>query len=267
MIKHKAVLRIVFLGMIFFYLPYRSIAWGMLGHRIVGEIASTYLTQKARKEVQQILGTESMAIASNWADFIKADTSYKYLNSWHYIDVDSALNYREFQSDLKSDVAADAYTKLNFLVKQLKNKNLPQAKKLMYLRLLIHIAGDIHQPFHVARKGDAGGNDIKVSWFGQPSNIHRVWDEQLIDFQKLSYTEYTAAINHVSNQQKAAWQKQPISKWLFDSYNISEQLHKELQQPDQKLSFQYNFKHIETLNEQLLKGGVHLAGLLNQIFG
>ncbi|MEJ7685473.1 MAG: hypothetical protein WKG06_48055 [Segetibacter sp.] len=44
-------------------------------------------------------------------------------------------------------------------------------------------------------------------------------------------------------------------------------MHKGLQQPDKKLSFQYNFKYIETLNEQLLKGGVHLAAVLNQIFG
>ncbi|WP_211217458.1 S1/P1 nuclease [Segetibacter koreensis] len=242
-------------------------AWGMLGHRIVGEIASTYLTPKARKEIQQILGTESIAMASNWADFIKSDTTYKYLNSWHYIDFDSAINYTRMQSYLKSDTATDAYTKLNFLIRKLKNKKLSQNEKLMYLRLLIHIAGDVHQPLHSARTGDAGGNEIKVSWFGQPSNLHRVWDEQLIEFQRLSYTEYAAAINHASVKQRLTWQKQSISNWLFDSYRISEQLRKELQQPEQKLSFQYNFRHIETLNEQLLKGGVHLAGLLNQIFG
>lgn len=261
----RVLLRIVFFGM-FFYLPFQSMAWGMLGHRIVGEIASSYLTSKTRKEIEQILGTESIAIASNWPDFIKSDTAYRYLNPWHYINFDSALTYTQMQSYLKTDTAADAYTKLNFLVKQLKNKGLPKSEKLMYLRLLIHIAGDVHQPFHAARSGDAGGNDIKVSWFGEPSNIHRVWDEQLIDFQKLSYTEYTAAINHVSPKQKDLWQKQPISKWLYDSYSISEQLHRELQQPDQKLSYQYNFKYVKTLNEQLLKGGVHLAALLNQIF-
>ncbi len=262
----RVIWKIFLFGILFCYLPYLSMAWGMLGHRIVGEIASTYLTSKARKEIQQILGTESIAMASNWPDFIKSDAKYTYLNRWHYIDFDSALNYTTMQADLKTDTATDAYTKLNFLVKQLKNKDLPKSEKLMYLRLIIHIAGDIHQPFHSARKGDAGGNDIKVSWFGQSSNIHRVWDEQLIDFQKLSYTEYTAAINHVSLKQKELWQKQPVSKWLYDSYSISEQLHRELQQPDQKLGYQYNFKYVKTLNEQLLKGGIHLAALLNQIF-
>lgn len=262
----KLLLRGLYLGLLFFYLPYQSNAWGILGHRIVGEIASSHLTPKARKEIQRILGTESVAMASNWADFIKSDAAYKYLNPWHYINFDSALSYTQMQQYLKRDIATDAYTKLNFLVKQLKKKNLPQHKKLMYLRLLIHVVGDVHQPFHAARNGDTGGNDIKVSWFGKSSNIHRVWDEQLIDFQKLSYTEYTTAINHVTKKQKSIWQKQPVSKWLYDTYRISEQLHRELPH-DHKLSFEYNFKHINTLNEQLQKGGIHLATLLNQIFG
>ncbi len=254
-------------GMLFFYLPYQSLAWGMLGHRIVGEIASSYLTPKANAEIKKILGNETIAMASNWADFIKSDTTYKYLSAWHYIDVEKGLTYKEMQEVLLKDTAADAYTKINFLVKQLKNKSLPLAQKRMYLRLLIHIAEDVHQPFHASAEGDKGGNDLKVSWFGASSNIHRVWDEQLIEYQELSYTEYVRAINFTTLKQRTEWQKQPLSKWLFDSYTISGQLRDELSKPDQKLSFQYNFNHVKTLNEQLLKGGVHLAGLLNQIFG
>lgn len=257
----------IILAALFFYLPFQSMAWGLLGHRIVGEIAAQYLTPKARKAIQQILGTESIAMAGNWADFIKSDTTYKYLNTWHYINVDSTLTYSQMLTYLKTDTTADAYTKLNFLTKNLADKKLTKREKLMYLRLLIHIAEDVHQPFHVSRSGDQGGNEIRVSWFGQSSNIHRIWDEQIIESQKLSYTEYAAAINHVDAKQKNTWQKQPLSKWLFDSYQISEQLHKELKQPGLKLGYEYNFKHLETLNNQLLKGGVHLAALLNQIFG
>ena len=137
----------------------------------------------------------------------------------------------------------------------------------MYLRLLIHIVGDVHQPLHVSEEGDAGGNDIKVTWFGTPSNLHRLWDEQLIDDQKLSYTEYTKAINFSTAAQRKVWQSQPISQWLFESYTISVQLHNEITSQNPKLSYRYNFDHIYTLNDQLLKGGVRLAGVLNDIFG
>jgi hypothetical protein len=252
---------------LFLSVSQRCAAWGMLGHRIVGEIASSYLTSNASKEIKKILGNETMAIASNWADFIKSDTSYRYLNEWHYVDVEKGLNSSRMTAVLQKDTAADAYTRLNFMIKQLKNKNLPQSQKRMYLRLLIHIVGDIHQPFHVSARGDKGGNDIKVLWFGQPSNIHRVWDEQMIEGQQLSYTEYTMAINFTSPGQRRAWQKLPVTNWFFESYAISEKLHEELKTPDQKLSYQYVFNHISTVNDQLLKGGVRLAALLNQIFG
>ncbi len=257
----------LFFVAVLFYLPFQSMAWGMLGHRIVGEIASSYLTPKARFEIQKILGDESIAIASTWADFIKSDTSYKYLNNWHWIDFDKDLTFPQMEKVLQNDTRADAYTKINFLVKELKNKKLGRDKKIMYLRLLIHIVGDVHQPFHVSEEGDNGGNNLKVQWFNEPSNIHRVWDEQLIEYQELSYTEYTRAINHASQKQKTEWQKQPIPVWLFDLYTISQQLRKDLQDPTPKLGYQYNFKNIAIVNQQLLKGGIHLAGLLNQIFG
>ena len=263
----KLFMRKTILIGLFFYLPFQSMAWGLLGHRIVGKIADSYLTPKARHAVQQILGTESIAMASNWADFIKSDPAYPYLSSWHYINVPDDLSYPEFQSYLKNDTTVDAYTKLNFIIKQLKNKELRKDKKLLYLRLLIHIVGDVHQPMHVSRKADEGGNLIKVLWFNQRTNLHSVWDDKLIDYQQLSYTEYARAINHTTAAERRKWQRQPISEWLYESYTISQKLYSEITVPDQKLSYRYNFDHIATLNEQLLKAGVRLAGLLNQIFG
>lgn len=251
---------------LFLCLPASLKAWGLLGHRIVGGIADLYLTKKAKDEVKKILGNETIAIASNWADFIKSDTSYKYLSAWHYIDFEGDLTYGQMEEYLKTGKAADAYTRLNFLIKELRNKSLPQAKKQMYLRLLIHIAGDVHQPFHVSQKGDNGGNNLNVFWFGNATNIHRVWDEQLIDFQQLSFTEYINAINFTTLRQRMQWQKDPVSQWLFESYTISTRLRKELGQGDLKLGYSYNFKNIGIVNEQLLKGGIRLAGLLNSIF-
>ena len=136
----------------------------------------------------------------------------------------------------------------------------------MYLKLLIHFVGDIHQPFHVGRHEDLGGNKIKLTWFSTSTNLHAVWDEQLINFQQLSYTEYTTAINHTTLKQRLAWQKQPISEWFIESHQIAERLYSGVT-PDQKLSYRYNYDNIQILNERLLKAGVRLAGLLNQLFG
>lgn len=251
---------------LFFYLPLQSGAWGLLGHRIVGQIADRYLTPAARLQVSKILGFESIAMTSNWPDFIKSDTTYNYLSTWHYINLKGGLPYAEVKSFLLSDTSINAYTRINFLVKELKKKNLPAKDKVLYLRLLIHIVGDIHQPLHVGRPEDRGGNSIKVLWFNAPYNLHQVWDAQLINSQQLSYTEYTAAIDHTTKAQRAAWQKEPLYDWFWQSYQLAEKIYADVKAPEEKLGYNYEFKYIETLNSQLVKGGVHLAGLLNSIF-
>ncbi len=261
----QAIKRIV-LFLFLFSLPFYSFSWGVLGHRIVGEIAESYLTPKAKAVIQKILGHESIALAGNWADFIKSDSTYDSLYNWHFINLDSGLTRKQVQACLDSDTATDVYTKVNYLIRQLKNRQLSMDKKRSFLKLLIHFIGDMHQPLHVARKVDFGANRIRVQWFNNATNLHAVWDESLVNFQQLSYTEYTRAINFTSQKQRLAWQKQPISEWIIESYQITEKLYSEIKEPNQKLSYDYNFKHIHKLNERLLKGGVRLAGVLNQLF-
>ncbi|GAA4783569.1 S1/P1 nuclease [Olivibacter ginsenosidimutans] len=258
----------LFTAIIFYCFSYStSFAWGLTGHRVVAEVADHHLSKKARKNIQQILGHESLAMAANWADFIKSDPTYQYLNSWHYVNFKSGLTFEQLAQQLHQDTVANAYNKLLLLIDQLKHRqSLDHNKQIQYLRLLIHIVGDIHQPMHTGRPEDLGGNTIKLYWFKQATNLHRIWDEQLIDFQQLSYTEYAQAIDFTTKQQYADWQHSSLEHWLFESYQVTESLYKEIQ-PKEQLSYRYNFDHLETLNTQLLKGGIRLAGLLNDIFG
>jgi hypothetical protein len=248
------------------YIPMQSMAWGTIGHRVCGQIADSYVNAKARKAIQAILGDESIAITSNWADFIKSDPAYSYLYNWHFINLEKAYTYPELQAYLKADTITDAYTKVNFLTAELKKKNTTKANKLLYLRMLIHIVEDLHQPLHTGHLSDKGGNDVKVQWFGKDSNLHSVWDSQLIDFQQLSYTEYATMINHTTLAQRTKLQAAPLSEWIFESDQIADKLYNDVK-PGENLSYKYNFKYIGLLNDQMVKAGVRLAGLLNQIFG
>ncbi|RFZ92757.1 S1/P1 Nuclease [Mucilaginibacter conchicola] len=264
--KLNLVKRIV-LGLAIMYLPLQSMAWGTNGHRICGQIADSYLTPKARKAIQAILGDESIAITSNWADFIKSDPKYNYLYNWHFINMEKEMTGSELQEHLKNDTTTDAYTKLNYLVAELKKKNISKADKLLALRMVIHIVEDIHQPMHTGHFADKGGNDIKLTWFNNQTNLHSIWDSQLIDFQQLSFTEYVAWINHTTLPQRTEWQKAPISEWILESNHLAAKIYAGVKDGDKVNVYRYNFEYIGIMNQQLLKGGVRLAGLLNQIFG
>lgn len=263
----KNIIIKLIIGIALIYTPLQSMAWGPEGHRICGQIADSYLTAKARAAIKAILGDESIAITSNWADFIKSDPDYNYLSVWHYVDLDKDYTLPELQEYLNQDTKTDAYTKLNFVINELKKKDLSKENKLLYLRMLIHMIEDVHQPLHVGHTEDKGGNDIKLTWFNNPTNLHSIWDSQLIDFQQLSYTEYVQNINHCTAAERAEWQKAPISEWIFESGQIANKVYAEVKTGDALNGYKYNFNHIATVNQQLLKAGVRLAGVLNQIFG
>ncbi|MES2417836.1 MAG: S1/P1 nuclease [Bacteroidota bacterium] len=248
------------------YLPFTAGAWGVLGHRIVGEIADFYLNAKARKAVQQILGSESLPMAANWGDFIKSDTSYNYLSNWHYVNLPANLSKEATFSFLEQETGANIYNKTNEMIEVLKNANSTSDQKKLALRMLIHLMGDMHQPMHTARKEDLGGNKVQLTWFGEKSNLHRVWDESLIDFQQLSFTEYAKAINHTTKQQVNDWQQASLKDCVFESYQICNRIYATGVKNDDRLSYRYNFDWINTVNEQLLKGGVRLAKVLNDIY-
>jgi len=248
-----------------FIIPFTSHAWGTTGHRVIGAVAETYLTPQARKAVKEILGNESMAMVSNWADFVKSDTAYNYLYNWHFLDFRDSLSYADVMHIMKTDTAANVYNKTQWIISELKKKDLAKDKKVMYLKLLIHFIGDIHQPLHHGNEKDLGGNRVKVSWFNESTNLHTVWDTKLVDFQQLSYTEYVNWINHATTAQRIAWQKQPMTDWIYESYEISRKIYKNTP-ADSKLSYRYNYEWVSTVNSQLLKGGVRLAGILNEIF-
>jgi hypothetical protein len=259
----------LFIIALFFYLPLQTMAWGQLGHRVVAQIADSYLTPKARLELQKILGNESLAMAANWGDFIKSDPNYKYLYNWHFVDLKAGESFDSAAAYLQTDTLPNAYNKINFMIRELKtNKSLSADKKLLYVRMLIHIVGDIHQPFHCGRADDQGGNKVQLMWGSEQTNMHSIWDTKLIESQQYSYTEYANNLNHTTAAQRAAWQKTDLLHVVYESNQIAEGLYNEIKEPNQKLNvYNYIFLHIHTAEDQMLKGGVRLAGILNNIFG
>ena len=247
------------------YLPLNAGAWGMLGHRIVGQIAENYLSSKAKRGVRDILGNESLAMASNWGDFIKSDPAYDYLYNWHFVNLPAGLDKQGVFKFLDTEKAANVYNKIPEMIAVLKSKQSTLDQKRMAMRLLIHLVGDLNQPMHTARKEDLGGNKVYVTWFGEKSNLHRVWDESLIEYQELSYTEYAKAINYPSADQLKTWKGSSLRDFVYGSYQACNRIYANIK-PEERLSYKYNFDFIGLLNEQLIKGGICLAGVLNDIY-
>jgi hypothetical protein len=244
-----------------------SFAWGVTGHRVVGEIAQRHLSKKAKKGIAEIFGQESLSWWANWPDFIKSDTTHTWdmASKWHYVDLPGHIGKTEFITGLKALPGQNLYTQIPAMINQMKDKSLSIEKRKEALSFLVHMVGDLHQPLHVGRDEDQGGNKITVYWFDKKTNLHSLWDATLIDFQQYSYTEYATELNIASKEQVKSWQQSSLEDWFYESHVLSDKIYD--QSPNEaKLSYKYNYIFKKDLDSQLLKGGVRLAELINKAF-
>ena len=158
-----------------------------------------------------------MVSVSNFADEIKSDRKYNKYKPWHYVNMNLDDNYEDIVLNKKGDVVQA----INYSIKILNNKKSSRNERTFYLKLLIHFIGDIHQPLHVGRFEDRGGNDIKVKWFGKTTNLHRVWDSQIIDSHQMSYTELSKDLPILTLREINKIKNDSILIWVKESQNLS----------------------------------------------
>lgn len=84
-----------------------------------------------------------------------------------------------------------------------------------------------------------------------------------MEYQQLSYTEYVKELNKISEKEKAKLMGGTVLDWALESLALLEACY---EPGAKKLGYDYNFKHVGTLNRRLLEGGLRLAGLLNRVF-
>ena len=245
-----------------------SFGWGVTGHRVVVEIAQRHLSNKATRELKQLIGGQRLAFWATWPDFIKSDTTdrWKSTGPWHYINLPGQLSREAFEQQLKALKGENLYTQIKAMAAELKDKKLPLEQRQIALRFLIHLVGDLGQPLHAGRGEDQGGNKITVYWLDKKTSLHALWDEGLIDFQQWSYTEYATVLDVAGKDQVAAWQHTSLEDWLYESHVLADKVYAR-SPPEAKLSYRYNYLFTQDLNDQLLKSGIRLAAMLNDVLG
>ena len=125
--------------------------------------------------------------------------------------------------------------------------------------------GDLHQPFHVGRGEDKGGNDIQVRWFNEGSNIHRVWDSDMINSYQMSYTELAENTDDLTASRLREITAGDFETWVYESRTLSEKAYASVE-IGEKLSYRYMYDWFPVVREQLQKGGIRLAHVLNEIY-
>jgi len=239
--------------------PLQAFGWGANGHRVVGEIAERHVSPWTAREVAVLLDGDSLAEASTWPDEIKSDPRWGHAYTWHFVSVDDD----EALETTARDPQGDVLEALHRFEAVMRSATATRQERAEALKFFVHLVGDIHQPLHVGRRGDRGGNDVRVTWFGQQRNLHQVWDEGILDSLELSFTELADFLDDPTPAQVAGWQGAPYEEWARESFALRPAVYAV---GDGKLSWPYRYAALPIVERRLLEAGVRLAGRLDSIF-
>ena len=169
-------------------------AWSGPGHRIIAAMAEQRLVPEARAEVRRLLaqsGSSTMSDVATWAD-VRDDPAQRVLSKatsrFHYVNfADASCRYQAARdcADGNCVVAAiDRYAGV------LGDRSRADAERLDALRFLVHFVGDAHQPLHAGYRRDRGGNDYQIQFNGKGTNLHAIWDYEVIASRKIGWKKY-----------------------------------------------------------------------------
>lgn len=240
---------------------FSAVKWGATGHRVVGAIADQYTTKKTKKHIAKILNHKSLAFVSTFGDEIKADPRYRKYDIWHYVNMSLDETYQESTKNPKGDLI----TGIDYCTKIIKDPASSMDDKAFHLKMLIHLVGDMHQPMHIGRLEDKGGNDIKVKWQFKESNLHRVWDSQMLDSYGMSYSELASNADYLTKSQVKYIQQGSTIDWVNDNHELTSLVYASVSEGD-NLRYAYSYKYLDMARSQLQIAGIRLAKVLNELF-
>lgn len=267
---HRSRPILFFLSFLFLLFPHALYAWGETGHRIVADVAERLLGEQARKEIRVLIGEASLASVADWADRVRGDRPET--APWHFVDIPfKASGYDPKRDCAGGECVIGAVERFRRI---LSDRDRPAEERAEALKFLVHFVADLHQPLHTADRGDRGGNDVQVTFFGEkvypfserPWNLHTVWDSGLIDQTGLREAAYVAHLQvWLKKHSISDLRKGTVVDWALEAHRAAVDVAYRLPK-NRRLSKNYLEKSRPVMDALLAKAGVRLARVLNEAF-
>ncbi len=238
-------------------LPAQCLAWGKIGHGLVAEVAFSMLDNGTKQRVQQCLGDMSIEQAANWMDEIKGDHSKDFMKPWHYVNIADGATYTEAKE-------GDVINELTRVIEELHHSDKMSKEEVKeHVLILFHLVGDLHQPLHVGYATDKGGNTVQVTYNGHGTNLHRVWDSEIIEHEHIDLAACQAAGKVFGSKEIAGLSVVNVQQWM-------QQARKELKSvydiKDGTIDDAYVARNKPVIEKEIYIAGVRLAAVLKDVF-
>ena len=260
--------RLIVVFLIAICTPTISFAWGANGHKAVAQIALAYMSDVAKQEALNLLGTEQEFVdAAIWADQVRF--SRPATAPWHFIDIPYSTGILDPATLCRNDDCVIA--RIKSFSRILADRQLARPVRVEALKWVIHFVGDLHQPLHCADDDDRGGNEVWVRILGKTNKLHSWWDTGLVDELGANVSDIAdGVIRDINPQDVQTWSGGTPEQWAGESFKIAHDFiyarsrGRNTRSTAIILLASYTDDATPLISRQLGKAGVRLAWTLNQ---
>lgn len=238
-------------------------AWDVVGHRIAAAVADRLLTPDALPVVRELLvaeGAATLADVSNWADTVRA--ARPETAGWHFVAIPFAATAYDPQRDCPGGNCLVA--RIDQLRLLLADRKAEPKLRGEALKWLVHLVADLHQPLRCIDNGDRAGSELKIRFFGRPTNLLRIWDSSILE--RLGRPDRIEArlVETVTRDDARLWSDGSVADWAMETHDLARRVaYAPLPRDNPDLGQNYFGPASEAVQHQLLRAGVRIAAVIN----
>ena len=242
-----------------------ALGFGAQAHRVIGHIGERYLCAEARLAIAELNPGYDLAEAGLWADKIRSNKRYAQARPWHYLNVPD----RVAVADRTIAAEGDVLVALERFRAVLADATQPRRERREAYLFVVHFVADVHQPLHIGRAEDRGGNTIDVRVNGRRTNLHSWWDTGVLQGRVDNAYAYAAKLANRDYRSAPGWSASGPLDWAEESKLFRPEVYAYALDPvtgEAVLDRVYQEKAIEIIDLRLSQAGVRLAATLNRLF-
>ena len=217
-------------------------AWGYEGHRVIALIARSNVAPSTRAKVDALLSMDAdpltghdMASEATWADAYRAH-GHRETSQWHFVDqeldgsadLDAACyGHPASAVPVSAGLARSCVVdRVRAFEAELAAQGTPLAERVLALKYLLHLVGDLHQPMHASDNHDRGGNCVLVSLGGSRTvSLHSYWDTVVVERLDRDPARLAATLRtRLPPAQAAAWRRGDAATWAQEAFRVSREV-------------------------------------------
>lgn len=246
-------------------MPSTAMAYGKHGHSAFCEAAYQLAQPQTRQHIDALVAQHSnydnFGSFCSWADDIKSDKKWDWAKPHHYVNFPrSAAKVREDDCPVQGGCILTAIQHHYDVLKH-------DPEDWQALAFLAHFIGDLHQPMHVSFADDLGGNRARLTYFDQPTNLHRLWDTDMLLRRGGEDTLAKAKqlIDGLVAESPITITGEKTLKWANESAAITRRIYSNYRE-GQDLGEDYTAQWEPLLEQRMQQGAQRLAAILDGLF-